>query len=448
MFDPSSKLLRAWEVIIMGIALFSVIWAPMSALINAYGLRTLDTFDTSTLDVILLATCPVCLFDVAMQMNTAAYGPFGSILKSRRQVLEGYGRSFFIVDVITSVPFYALFSLAGAEPAAWATVNLLALRAIRIQRVVFAIYLPVVFRLVNIVAIFSCVTHWVAVALVAAGLTHPEEGWIADAGMSVDADGLGAVYYTSLYMSFTLMTSVGFGDIHPVTLLERQIAIVLLIVGSVAYASVFGMVFEIVKKLLVRQIALEERLESAANFVHHYQIEGDLREKIFAYTYALAQGGRDVDVRTLGLPEHVETEILVHMNGNLIRNVPLFSTASFNFIRALVLQMEPVVVMKRDYIMVMGDLSDCMFFVSKVRGARRQPPSARCALMHPPLPAPLPPRAAAGTSRDRSQGRKVCRNVAVWVLRGRGASRPQPPAATTAVTLAPILCLRMTRLRC
>jgi len=367
MVDRNSLGLSWWNMVVVCSGTFAAIWGPFDSLLRTtHFAGAPDWLEYQVaFGPLLIVACVVGLLDMGVQMNTTAFGPYGSMRKDRLEVVLGYLSSFFAVDLLSSFPFYAVVGAAGYPRASSILVNLLALRAVRVERVVLHLDISIVFRLANIILLFSAAAHFAAVVFVRVAMDLDDTGWIADAGLVVSPDSLWEIYATALYMSFTLMTTVGFGDVHPTSVVEREITIVILVIGSVFYAFVFGMVFEIVKKMLERQLVLEARISTAASFVRHYQITGALRDKIFTYTRTLTQGGSDVTAQALGLPEHVQTEVLVHIHANLIKDMPLFENASFNFIRALVLRMTPEVVVRYDYIMVMHDLSDCMYFVSK-----------------------------------------------------------------------------------
>ena len=50
----------------------------------------------------------------------------------------------------------------------------------------------------------------------------------------------GEIYICSLYYVFTTVATVGYGDIHPQTSIERVYSIFLMIVGVVAFSFLSG----------------------------------------------------------------------------------------------------------------------------------------------------------------------------------------------------------------
>lgn len=306
MIDRNSSLLQLWHCVIIAWGVFSVVWAPFSMLLRSSVFVGAWPLTVRVCDVLLHVSTVFYCLDVLVQMNTSAFGPYGSIRRDREEVIRSYASNFLVLDLVSALPIYQFLHWAGS-PGATMSMSLIIMRMVRIERLLLTLYMPVVLRLVNIVGIFTILAHWSAIVFVYAAMATASGGWIAVQGIVPSAETYSEVYVTALYFAITMMTTVGFGDVTPSTVFEREVGIVLLIIGSVFYAFVFGMVFEIVKKLLVSQILLEAKLENASSFISHYQIEGPLKTKILKYTRTLAQAGGDIDVSGLGLPEHVST---------------------------------------------------------------------------------------------------------------------------------------------
>ena len=47
-------------------------------------------------------------------------------------------------------------------------------------------------------------------------------------------------YVTALYFTFSSLTSVGFGNVAPTTNMEKVFSVIIMLVGSLMYASIFG----------------------------------------------------------------------------------------------------------------------------------------------------------------------------------------------------------------
>ena len=56
-------------------------------------------------------------------------------------------------------------------------------------------------------------------------------------------------YWTSLYWAFTTLTTVGFGDITPATNGEKMYTMVVMVLGAVIYATIFGNVALVIQSL-------------------------------------------------------------------------------------------------------------------------------------------------------------------------------------------------------
>ena len=71
-------------------------------------------------------------------------------------------------------------------------------------------------------------------------LNKDESGTLLDLRNSIETKA--EIYVTALYFVITTMTTVGYGDITQVTILERCLAILILIIGSVLFSFLAGSV--------------------------------------------------------------------------------------------------------------------------------------------------------------------------------------------------------------
>jgi len=89
--------------------------------------------------------------------------------------------------------------------------------------------------------------HWLACCFWVIGKEHEErDSWIIKAEL-VDAD-FQMRYITSLYWALTTMTTVGYGDVSPISTNERLFGMVGMIIAAGVYAYIINNVGKMVSR--------------------------------------------------------------------------------------------------------------------------------------------------------------------------------------------------------
>jgi len=91
-----------------------------------------------------------------------------------------------------------------------------------------------------------------------------------------------------------------------------------------------------------------------------------IQNKVKNYYYYLWETRKGFDTGNLftDLPHTLSTEILMHLNRDIIAKVSLFQHTDEIFIKEIVQLLEPVVFLPNDYIITQGEYGDCMYFLS------------------------------------------------------------------------------------
>merc|ERR1711899_168285 len=90
-------------------------------------------------------------------------------------------------------------------------------------------------------------------------------------------------YCTSLYFCFTGLISVGFGNVAPNTDNEKIFSIILMLVGSLMYASIFGNVSAIIQRLYSGTARYHSAMQRVREFNKFYQIPNPLKQRLEEY---------------------------------------------------------------------------------------------------------------------------------------------------------------------
>jgi len=145
------------------------------------------------------------------------------------------------------------------------------------------------------VALFS---HWFACLwYITYYIEDAAENWITSGGFE-DYNTFDS-YIASWYFSVMTMSTIGYGDISPVTSAERIVACIMMLVGAGIYAYVVGSITSTVQTMEAGVRKYQELMDQLNQFLEENQVDTSLRVQARAYFRTRHQAGNLVDWREL-----------------------------------------------------------------------------------------------------------------------------------------------------
>lgn len=182
--------------------------------------------------------------------------------------------------------------------------------------------------------------------------------WIAEAPPSVK-------YLISLYVTFTTLTTVGYGDITMRTTPELIFGIIMMALGASTFAVVVGNMAALLGKLDIRATAFKERMEDLDDFMHQENLPLDLRFRTRAFFEYGYNHSRDIPASIEELSTSLRTEVALHLYNDLITTVPFFRDCGKEFLTEVILRLRAQTLSPGDYLYEAGEFGDSMFFLVK-----------------------------------------------------------------------------------
>ena len=189
-------------------------------------------------------------------------------------------------------------------------------------------------------------------------------GWLALVGVNPEMNVL-ENYVDALYWTITTLTTVGYGDIIPVGVVQKIYTIFVQILGVGVYGLLIGNLASIISQTDPAKARYNENMEKLSALLHFQALPRDLQKRIQEYYTYLWKRRLGYDEHALldSLPPALRSEVSVHLKQDLLEKIPLFSSASQDFIKEISGALKPQVVTPREALFKAGDPAKALFFV-------------------------------------------------------------------------------------
>ena len=148
-------------------------------------------------------------------------------------------------------------------------------------------------------------------------------GWVQAEGYIADTPDY-VKYADAFYYSFTILTTVGFGDISAHSFLERLSAILAMTMGCAVFGIVMGQITAVLHGLHVGQARYDEKIRELEQYMEYRGLSHALRERAKRFYIRKFPTKRLYDEKQIlmGLPLGLRTEFLLDMNKSHIQKLP------------------------------------------------------------------------------------------------------------------------------
>ena len=155
----------------------------------------------------------------------------------------------------------------------------------------------------------------------------------------------GELYVASLYWSVMTITSIGYGDIHPVTWAERAVNIVVMLMGSILWGQLIGTFCSIIATFNPEGAEFRRMMDELNRFMRLEGLDNAMRQRLREYFHQtkhlrLTQAQRQLLQQMSPL---LQGEVAWRINERWLRRVWFLRGAEHAFVVQVSLHLSPMV---------------------------------------------------------------------------------------------------------
>jgi len=329
---PDSGFIAVWNVLVLATILLQAFLSPLILVF----LQDSSSVDSAILMMHLIVDA-IYLFSIVIHFRTAFYH-HGELRSQHKDILFNYLRSGLIMD------FISMFAIIGREASSSSDLKYLGLLALlrlyRIPTLIASIEdyfqfnrkVKTMVEIAKLTFVVFILAHWFGCILYS--ITKIEQNtlnWLNTVQGVDDGDVVG-YYVASLYWAIMTMSTVGYGDIAPVTTNERVLTIGIMIISSI----VFGFLLSAIGGLLLEfsrfSSESREKIRLLNKYMHEKGLNKDIQSKIRKYLEFYLD--KENAIRAEGdsiiqlLSQSLKDEIIKEVNAKILNDIYMFS---FNF---------------------------------------------------------------------------------------------------------------------
>ncbi|XP_043498065.1 potassium voltage-gated channel subfamily H member 2 isoform X3 [Polistes fuscatus] len=377
-----------WDWVILLLVMYTAIFTPyVAAFVLSepdYNSKKSKKYGDDPIVIIDFIVDVTFIVDIIINFRTTFVNRNDEVVSHPGKIAVHYLKGWFIIDLVAAIPFDLLIVSSDTDETTTLIGLLKTARLLRLVRVArkidrYSEYGAAVLLL--LMASFALIAHWMACIWYAIGNAErptlkSKVGWLDilanDTHQFYSYNNTGGPsiksrYITALYFTFSSLTSVGFGNVAPNTDTEKIFTIIVMLIGSLMYASIFGNVSAIIQRLYSGTARYHTQMLRVREFIRFHQIPNPLRQRLeeyfqHAWTYT---NGIDMNSVLKGFPECLQADICLHLNRNLLNNCRAFEGASPGCLRALSLKFKTTHAPPGDTLVHRGDVLTSLYFISR-----------------------------------------------------------------------------------
>jgi len=423
---PNGALRRYWDGLALAMLAYTAVFTPyqIAFLSDAHTMKGADgQFDVSGWAFIFVLDRMVDLFfytDIVFNFRSAWESYDGRLVFVPSVAYRKYLCGYFALDLVSVLPYDFIAAFGTNEDSGGSAARLpRLLRLFRLAKIAKVLRASRIFkrweqnisikygilRLINFLFGILIICHWMACGFFLTATTEDSpEGWInnfppADqvpsavndtavaparrlaAGgsppwtprpgsyKSMGVNGVSDSYTASLYWGIMTLTTIGFGDIVPMTTSEKIYVIFAMVIGAGYFAYVVGTMCQLVQGLNIKTHKFQEQMDAMNEYLAVCQVPDIVRTRVRKYCFWRRDTSRVYDENALlgAISLSLRHEIVLHNHVHRLDRIPHFTSAPRAFIASLASLLTAVTYGPNDCVVREGEANSGFYIVAKGR---------------------------------------------------------------------------------
>lgn len=349
LFNPNeSFFLKWWDTLIAVTLVWVAFVIPLQLCFS------MDPYDGDANDPVFVLTLTVDLIfacDLILQffVVTPRWTKLGHSFETRhRKVAKHYLVTWFPLDLLSIIPFDVFGRWAGASGSSVKVRLIKIVRLLRLWKLARMVRAVRLFRrvqermsvtygtmaLLKSFILLLLVLHWLACVWCGTLLLVDPEvpRWIdiideRDTNVAVKTkDSRIKTFLNALYFTTYTITTVGYGDISPLNIVETVVCNVMLCVAGISWAVILGEVCGIVSGMHPEEHAFRQTMDQLSYLVHDRILPPELQRRLrsFFLSKKVAQCRERQAALLNAMSPGLQGEVVMQTNQVWIKKVPIF----------------------------------------------------------------------------------------------------------------------------
>lgn len=371
---PDSRFKQIWKYIYAALCLYTACLMP-------YRLAFEDCISIDAWTVLEFIVDVLFFIDICIKFFSSYKLPDGNLQISHKAIILKYLRVWFLFDIIACIPFELIIAVNQDN-------RLSKYRLFKITRLVKVFnayqknnliekmqdFLDLNSRMVKLINFV--ITTFVGIHIMGClwYLAAKYEGlepdsWVVRYGILDEPTH--TLYISSIYWAMVTLSTIGYGDILPRTILEKFIAIIWMIFGVGFYSFTVGSLTSLLYSIDSSDSILNTKLFAIQQFAKEKGLDSTLISKLHkAVRYNSHQNevswSNKLDLLE-NIPQHLKYSLSKRMHHRATHHFTFFQHKSISFISQTITYLKPSHISDGEYIYVIGQHPDEVYFLSKGR---------------------------------------------------------------------------------
>ncbi|CAF1018742.1 unnamed protein product [Rotaria sordida] len=382
---PCSNFRFYWDLVMLILLITNVIVLPVAI---AFFSEDINSARWITFNVVSDA---FFLFDIVVNFRTGVLRNdyIDEIILEPRLIALHYIKTWFIVDLLSSLPIDYLFlffdtgdhsggytiARTGRAIKVLRLVKLLSLlRLLRLSRLVryihqweeFLSIASMVMRILNLIALIILLAHWNGCLqfMVPMFQNFPSDCWVALNGLQ-NAPWT-EQYTVALFKALSHMLCIGYGRYPPQSYVDMWLTMLSMVIGAMCYAVTIGHVSALVQSFDTSRRLYNEKFKQVEEYMAWRKLPREMRNRISDFYEHRYQGKIfHEDTILAELSERLRLDVINYNCRSLVSSVPFFANADPNFVSDVVTKLHFEVFQPGDQLISEGTIGNKMYFIQE-----------------------------------------------------------------------------------